>query len=81
MQMQNDLHEMRAQQKDMLMAVWSIQSFVGLTATRLPGRIMLGCITLVDATRHEYPIPVYLCTSFQLCLASVNCKEAYHQII
>ncbi|OAX39971.1 hypothetical protein K503DRAFT_38192 [Rhizopogon vinicolor AM-OR11-026] len=67
----------------MLVALESIQSFVRLTATHLPGSITLGCVTFVDATGYEHLIPVYLCTSFQVRLARMNShlNETNHQIL
>ncbi|KAG1729480.1 uncharacterized protein EDB91DRAFT_809636 [Suillus paluster] len=58
MQSQNDIHEMR----DLIIRG---QSAVGPTAMKLSGTIVLGCVTLVDATGHEHAISVNFCTSFQ----------------
>ncbi|KAG2057351.1 hypothetical protein BDR06DRAFT_199240 [Suillus hirtellus] len=69
MQSRREVHEMfvilQREQEDrqkFLMTIESLvaraQSSVGPTATR-------GCVTLIDATGHQYPIPVDFCTSFE----------------
>ncbi|KAG1803003.1 hypothetical protein EV424DRAFT_1545062 [Suillus variegatus] len=40
-------------------------SSVRPTATQLIGTATRGCVTLIDATGHQYPIPVDFCTSFE----------------
>ncbi|KAG2076200.1 hypothetical protein BDR04DRAFT_1149255 [Suillus decipiens] len=58
MQSQHDIHEVLAilrRQKDS----------VGPTVTQLTAAVILGCVTLVDATGHEHAISVTFCASFQ----------------
>ncbi|KAG1718850.1 hypothetical protein EDB19DRAFT_2030819, partial [Suillus lakei] len=65
MQSQDDMRAVLAilqRQEEFLMRIETLiirgQSSVGPA-------ISLGCVTLVDATGHEHPIPVNFCTSYQ----------------
>ncbi|KAG1845614.1 hypothetical protein C8R48DRAFT_442428 [Suillus tomentosus] len=76
MQSQREVHEMfvilQREQEDrrkFLLTIENLvaraQSSVGPTATQLIGTATRGCVTLIDATGHQYPIPVDFCTSFE----------------
>ncbi|KAG2129661.1 uncharacterized protein EDB93DRAFT_114088 [Suillus bovinus] len=59
----------REDRQNFLMTIESLvirgQSYVGPTATQSIGTAIRGCVTLIDATGHQYPIPVDFCTSFE----------------
>ncbi|KAG0695277.1 hypothetical protein DFH29DRAFT_956210 [Suillus ampliporus] len=63
MQSRRDIQEILAilQRRDTV----NQSQLMGRTALQLPGSMMIGCVTLVDATGHEHPILVDYCTSFQ----------------
>ncbi|KAG1778196.1 hypothetical protein EV702DRAFT_1196615 [Suillus placidus] len=73
MQSQRDIREvLQREQEDrqsFLMTIESLvtraQSSVGPTATQLIGTATRGCVTLIDATGHQHPIPVNFCTSYE----------------
>ncbi|KAG0708703.1 hypothetical protein DFH29DRAFT_1075595 [Suillus ampliporus] len=68
MQSHNQVSAIQRQQEQVLMKIESLrirdQSSMGSTATQLTATVT-GCVTVIDATGYEYPIPVDFCTSYQ----------------
>ncbi|KAG1733139.1 hypothetical protein EDB19DRAFT_1911720 [Suillus lakei] len=65
MQSQNELHQMREEQQRMREDQQRLLVMIQSQSSASTRTVALGCVTLVDATGHEHPISVTLCTSFQ----------------